>query len=84
MATSRLVSKIVLYEASYNINYILAYCLFLGYVAENNSFYASLRGNPALQVQDPMSSSSNFINNLGEIADRRFVFVPLIRKSYLK
>jgi len=42
-----------------------------------------LRENPALQVQDPMSSSSNFINNPGEIADRRFVFVPLIRKSYL-
>ena len=53
-------------------------CISLGYVAENDSFYASLRGNPTPQDQEFMSSSSYFINDFGEITDQRFVTVPLI------
>jgi hypothetical protein len=42
---------------------------FLGYVAEDNSFYALLRENPALQDQKLVSSSSLLINNFDEITD---------------
>ena len=47
--------------------------LFLGQLAENNSFYASLRAGPALQGQEPITIPSGSFFNNGTI-EWRFVF----------
>jgi hypothetical protein len=57
--------------------------LFLGQLAENNSFYASLRAKLASQDQEPIIiSSSSFFNN--GITEWRFVFreVGIIQHIY--
>ena len=58
----------------------------LGYLAENHSFYASLRAGPTQQDQEPMLSD-NFFNNgitewrylLASIAYCLFLFITLTK-----
>jgi len=66
-----LVSKkyytLIFYESL--LTYLIS--LFLGYLAKNSSFYASLRAEPVLQNQESMPSD-DFFNN--ETTEWRFVF----------
>ena len=63
------------YYISSSIAILLTYYLYflIGQLAENNSFYASLRAGPASQDQEPIAMpSGSFFNN--GTTEWRFVF----------
>ena len=75
MVILHLVSKKLLYLIFYS-QIINLLSLFLGQLAENNSFYASLRAGPTPQDQEPIAiPSDSFFNN--GTTEWRFVFIEV-------